>query len=87
LEVLGGVAGNSSDRNYLDNKVNVGAYFAVNKGLSDTSEAAIAMALYDGSDLSIQTAKQTIDNFHANALHPATGDFLLPLLGLLDNSF
>ena len=46
LEVLGGVQDGSTDRVYLDNKVNVGAYFAVHKGLSDTSEAAIAMALY-----------------------------------------
>lgn len=87
LEVLGGVQDGSTDRVYLDNKVNVGAYFAVHKGLSDTSEAAIAMALYDGSNLSLQSVKQTVDSFHAAALDPLNGDFLLPLVGVLADPF
>ena len=87
LEVLGGVQDGSTDRVYLDNKVNVGAYFAVHKGLSDTSEAAIAMALYDGSDLSLQSVKQTVDSFYAAALDPLNGGFLMPLVGVLADPF
>ena len=87
LEVLRGVQDGSPDREYLDNKVDVGAYFAVHKGMSDTSNAAAAMQLYNGTDASIQTVKQAIDAYHLEALDPISGEFLLPLVGVLDNPF
>lgn len=87
LEVLRGVQDGSPDRQYLDNKVDVGAYFAVHKGMSDTGNAAAAMQLYDGTDTSIQTVKQAIDAYHLEAMDPVTGEFLLPLVGVLDDPF
>lgn len=87
LEVLRGVQNGSTDRGYLDNKVDVGAYFAVHKGLSDTGNAAAAMQLYDGTEASIQTVKQAIDAYHLEAMDPVTGKFLLPLVGVLDDPF
>ena len=87
LEVLRGVQDGSSDRGYLDNKVDVGAYFAVHKGMSDTANAAAAIQLYDGTDASIQTVKQAIDAYHLEASDPISGEFLMPLVGVLDNPF
>lgn len=87
LEVLRGVQDGSPDREYLDNKVDVGAYFAVHKGMSDTGNAAAAMQLYDGTEASIQTVKQAIDAYHLEALDPVSGEFLLPLVGVLDDPF
>lgn len=87
LEVLRGVQDGSPDRDYLDIKVDVGAYFAVHKGMSDTSNASAAMLLYDGTDESIQTVKQAIDAYHFEALDPINGEFLMPLVGVLDNPF
>ena len=87
LEVLRGVQDGSPDRGYLDNKVDVGAYFAVHKGMSDTGNAAAAMQLYDGTESSIHTVNQAIDGYHLEALDPITGEFLMPLVGVLDNPF
>jgi len=76
-----------ADRAYLGNKVDLGAYFAVHKGMSDVDNAADAMALFDGSDASIDTAVAAIDSFHTDALDPNDGEFLMPLIGVLDDPF
>ena len=87
LSVLGGVQEGSADRVYLDNKVDVGAYFSVHRGLSDVGDAAAVMALFDGSQASIDRAVEAIEADYAEALHPTSGEFLMPLLGVLDNPF
>jgi hypothetical protein len=87
LEVLRGVQNGSPDRDYLQNKVDVGAYFAVHKGMSDTGNASAAMLLYDGTEASIQTVKQAIDAYHLEAFDPINGEFLMPLVGVLDDPF
>lgn len=76
-----------ADRTYLENKIDIGAYFAVHKGMSDVGNAAAAMALFDGSEGSITDAVSAIDGFHADALDPETGEFLMPLVGVLDDPF
>jgi len=75
------------DRQYLSDKADIGAYFAVHKGLSDVDDAAQAMALFDGSQGSIQDAVDAIDAHYANALSTGSGDFLLPLVGVLNDPF
>ena len=45
------------------------------------------MLLYDGTDTSVQTVKQAIDAYHLEALDPINGEFLMPLVGVLDNPF
>lgn len=100
LEVLRGAKADSSpdassefvaqqlaDRAYLDSKIDVGAYFAVHKGMSSAANATSAMDLYDGSILSLTVAISAIDNFELNALDPTNGEFLMPLVGVLDNPF
>ena len=39
-----------ADRAYLENKIDIGAYFAVHRGMSDVENATAAMALYNGSN-------------------------------------
>ena len=87
LSVLGGVQDGSADRVYLDNKVDVGAYFAVHKGMSDVDNASAAMALFDGTQASIDSAVASIDFYYAKALEPTTGEFLMPVVGVLDDPF
>lgn len=85
LEVLRGVQPGSPDRNYLDTKVDVGAYFAVHKGMSDTDNAAIVMELFDASG--VDAAVGAIDGYYADALDPNNGEFLMPVIGVLDDPF
>ncbi|RMD93705.1 MAG: DUF4214 domain-containing protein, partial [Alphaproteobacteria bacterium] len=76
-----------ADRAYLANKVDVGAYFAVHKGLSDVDDARAVMALFDGSAESIDAAVAATDAAYADALDPDSGEFLMQLVGVLDNPF
>ncbi|WP_419723602.1 DUF4214 domain-containing protein [Sulfitobacter dubius] len=87
LSVLEGVQGGSPDRAYLDSKIDVGAYYAVHKGMSDAVDAAAVMALFDGSQSSIDRAVAAIDADYAEALDPTSGEFLMPIVGVLDNPF
>ena len=86
-EFLQGVQDGSPDRAFLDNKVDIGAYFAVHRGMSDVDNAAAAMALFDGSQSSISEAVAAIDGFYQDALDPNNGEFLMQVVGVLDNPF
>jgi hypothetical protein len=87
LEVLRGVQDGSPDRAYLDTKVDIGAYFAVHRGMSDTDNASAAMALFDGSQGSVNDAVAAIDGYYQDALDPTNGEFLMQVVGVLDNPF
>jgi hypothetical protein len=76
-----------ADRAYLANKTDIGAYFAVHKGMSDVGNASEAMGLFDGSADSINTAVAAIDGFHDAALNANNGEFLMPVVGVLDDPF
>lgn len=75
------------DRAYLENKTDIGAYFAVHKGMSDLANAAAAMALFDGTASSVNSAVAAIDAYFEDALDPINGEFLMPLIGVLDDPF
>ena len=55
--------------------------------MSDVDNAAAAMVLFDGSEASINAAVAAIDGFHADALDPNNGEFLMPIIGVLDDPF
>ena len=76
-----------ADRDFLTTKTDIGAYFAVHKGMSDVDNASAAMALFDGTEASIDTAVSAVDDYYADALDPATGEFLMQLVGVLDDPF
>jgi hypothetical protein len=87
LSVLKGVQDGSPDQAYLSNKIDIGAYFAVHKGMSDGDNASAAMALFDGTEASINNAVNAIDAFYANAIDADTGEFLMQVVGILDDPF
>ena len=76
-----------ADRAYLENKIDIGAYFAVHKGMSDVENASAAMALFTGTNASINDAVNAIDGFYQDALSPNNGEFLMPVIGVLDDPF
>ena len=100
LEVLGGakadapsdataafIAQQQADQQYLETKTDIGAYYAVILGMSDVSNASAAMALYDGSADSVTAARSAIDGYHNAALDAESGEFLLQLVGVIDDPF
>ena len=76
-----------ADQEFLTNKTDIGAYFAVHKGMSDVDNASSAMALFDGTDVGIDAAVAAIDGHYADALDPANGEFLMQVVGVLDDPF
>jgi hypothetical protein len=76
-----------ADQQFLSTKADIGAYFAVHKGMSDTDNASAAMALFDGTPESTTSAVNAIDGFYADALDAIDGEFLMPLVGVLDDPF
>lgn len=76
-----------ADQVYLAAKTDIGAYFAVHKGMSDVGNAMAAMALFDGTQTGLESAVSAIDGYHADALDPTDGEFLMPLIGVLDDPF
>lgn len=87
LEVLRGLQPETPDERYLHTKVDIGAYFAVHKGMSDTDNASAAMALFDGTQASVDTAVAAIEGYYADALDSSIGEFLLQVVGVLDDPF
>jgi hypothetical protein len=75
------------DQKYLSDKTDIGAHFAITKGLSTVSEASAALALFDGTQASITNAVSAIDEYFATASAADSGQFLMPLVGVLDDSF
>ena len=76
-----------ADRAYLEDKVDIGAYFAVHKGMSNTVNADFALSVYDGSQDSLEDAIAVIDSMYADALDPQSGEFLMQVIGVLDNPY
>ncbi|WP_188484241.1 hypothetical protein [Marivita lacus] len=67
--------------------MDIDAYFAVHRGMSDVGNASAAMALFDGFQASINQAVAAIDGYYQDALDPNNGEFLMQVVGVLDNPF
>ena len=76
-----------ADRQYLEDKADIGTYFAVTHGMSDVADARDVMSLFDGSLGSIQAAVDAVEDHFADAVSGASGDFLMPLVGVVDDPF
>jgi hypothetical protein len=90
LELLGGAkapTGGASDRAYLQTKTELGAYFAVNKGMSVGENGTAAMSLFDGTQQGLENAIAATDAFYEAALDPENGEFLMQLVGVIDDPF
>ncbi|MFP7674459.1 DUF4214 domain-containing protein [Marivita sp. S0852] len=75
-----------ADQDYLSMKTDLGALFAVHRGMSDVSDAADIMALFDGTQDGYAEAVAAIDAAYTDALDAENGEFLMPLVGVLDDS-
>lgn len=90
LAVLNGAkaaTGSTLDAAYLADKTDIGVYFSAIKGLSDYDDTIAVMDLYDGSQASIDDAVAATDAIHAAALDPNSGEFLIQLVGIIDDPF
>ena len=76
-----------ADQKYLEDKTDIGTYYAVTNGLSNVANASSAMGLFDGSGASIVNAVSAIDGFATAASDPSSGEFLMPLVGVSDDPF
>ncbi|SHH76395.1 DUF4214 domain-containing protein [Marivita hallyeonensis] len=76
-----------ADRDYLATKTDIGALYAVHRGLSDVEDAIQVMSLVDGTQAGTNAALTEIEQYYGEALDPDTGAFLAPLIGVLDNPF
>jgi Ca2+-binding RTX toxin-like protein len=86
LEGLRGVQPGTPDRAYLDLKIDIGAYYAVHKGMSDVNEAREVMAIFgEQAAPNVSGAVAAIDAYYADALDPDSGDFLMQVVGVLDD--
>lgn len=81
------IAQQQADRGLLINKTDVGAYFSVHRGMSDVDNATAVMNLVDGSLSGVFEAVTAVDQFYSDALDPFDGEFLMPMVGVLDNPF
>ena len=86
LAMLNGVQDGSLDRAYLDQKTDLGALFAVHRGMSNVDDASQVMALFTGSPESLTNAIDAVEVLYAAAMDTDNGDFLIPLVGVLDDS-
>ena len=76
-----------ADQAYIDSKTDLGIYFSVIKGMSDIADASEVMSLFDGTAQSLQAAIDATDADFQEALNAQTGDFLMPLVGVIDDPF
>lgn len=81
------VAQKEADVAYLKNKADLGIYFSVTLGMNDFQDARAALDVFDGSQASINQALGLIDGFYADAIDAEAGEFLLPIVGVLENPF
>lgn len=79
--------GGAADAAYLQAKADLGVYFAAIKGLGGYDNTVNVMQTFDGTENSVTSAVSQIDALHASALDATTGDFLFPLVGVVDDPF
>mgnify|MGYP006286516801 FL=1 len=85
LRILEGVEAGSDDAAYLETKTDIGALFAVQFGMSNVDDANAVMQEYDGSAASVESAVDTAEALFTAASGADGGDFLMPLVGVLDD--
>ena len=81
------IAQRALDAQYLETKTDLGIYYSVILGMSDVEDARDSMDLFDGTPAGILAARAEMDADYAEALDPANGEFLMPLVGVVDDPF
>lgn len=81
------IAQRALDAQYLETKTDLGIYYSVILGMSDVDGARDSMALFTGTAASVLAARAEMDADYAEALDPVNGEFLMPLVGVVDDPF
>jgi Peptidase M10 serralysin C terminal/Domain of unknown function (DUF4214) len=85
LDVINGArsaTGSQTDKQYIQNKELVGAYFAFTCGLNNTNSAFQVEANVTADSTTVAAANQMSDNFLKNASISGSSDFVLEILGI-----
>lgn len=77
----------AQDQQYLTDKTDLGIYSSVILGMSDATNAFENMSEFNGSEASLAAAKNAIDLDYVDALSPEDGEFLMQLVGVIDDPF
>ena len=77
----------AADRAYLKDKVELGLYYGVIKGMGDVAEAGAVMALYDGTAESLLQAAGAVETLFDAAMEEGSDALLLSLVGLVEDPF
>lgn len=85
LAVINGAQ--SSDRNYIDNKTDLGIYYSAILGMNNIEHSYDVMNNFTGSAQSFIATKKAIDNYHASALSSENGELLTRVVGVIDDPF
>lgn len=75
-----------ADQAFLEAKTDIGTLFAVERGMSNVDDAAMVMAMFDGSAGSFDDAIEAVNTLYGAAQDPVNGEFLMPLVGVSDDS-
>lgn len=89
LDLLAGAradTGSPDDVAYIENKTDIGLYFAVVQGQNNLEAANSVMDEFDGSAASLQDALSLADSAYTTALDSST-DLLMPVIGVVDTAF
>ena len=89
LDLLAGAraeTGSPADVLYIENKTDIGLYFAAIQGQSNLTAANDVMSVFNGSAQSVETAQSLADASLA-AAETGTTELLLPVIGVVDNPF
>ena len=79
--------GSVSDAAYLDDKIKIGVYHALIKGLSDPGSGRSAMELFDGTESGLRAARDAIDQSYDAAVGARDGGVIIELVGIVENPF
>jgi len=76
-----------ADREYLSNKVDIGAHFSIVRGISNVDYARQVMNAFDGSEPSINDAVTLADDFYDSVAVAEDGELLIQVVGTFDPPF
>lgn len=77
-----------ADQSYLDSKTDVGAFYSVHLGMSNVENARSVMQAYGSSATKDEIgARNVAEDLYDLADDPTTGEFLMPIVGVLVDDF
>lgn len=75
------------DRDYLDDKTDIGVYFSMINGLNDVDQARAVMQSFDLNPATSLNPQELVDQYAQDAMDATTGDFVVKVLGVIDDPF